>query len=67
MVDILEFIDELKELQVLYQTGDLRDFDLQTKIQKYENQVALFERDIEEQNELLFKSPPVTYNPISEV
>ena len=40
MVDILEFIDELKELQVLYQTGDLRDFDLQTKIQKYENQVG---------------------------
>lgn len=67
MVDILEFIDELKELQVLYQTGDLRDFDLQTKIQKYENQVALFERDIEEQHEVLFKSSPETYNPIREV
>jgi hypothetical protein len=67
MVDILEFIDELKELQVLYQTGDLRDFDLQAKIQKYENQVALFEYDIEEQHNLLFKNSPVTYNPISEV
>jgi len=67
MVDILEFIDELKELQVLYQTGDLRDFDLQTKIQKYENQVASFERDIEEQNNMFFTSSPVTYNPISEV
>jgi len=67
MVDILEFIDELKELQVLYQTGDLRDFDLQTKIQKYENQVASFERDIEEQNDMFFTSSSVTYNPISEV
>jgi len=66
MVDILEFIDELKELQTLYHSGDLRDFDISTKIQKYERQVAQFEQSMEEQNELFWKETPF-YNPSNEV
>ena len=66
MVDILEFIDELKELQTLYHSGDLRDFDISTKIQKYERQVAQFEQSIEEQNELFWEGTPF-YNPSNEV
>ena len=66
MVDVLEFIDELKELQALYHSGDLRDFDIATKIQKYERQVAQFEKSIEEQNNLFWKGTPF-YNPAKEV
>jgi hypothetical protein len=43
MNDILEFIDDLKELQELYAQGDLREFDFNLKIQKYEREVARFE------------------------
>jgi hypothetical protein len=35
MQDILVFISELKELQTLYNTDDLRNYDFETKIQKY--------------------------------
>lgn len=66
MIDVLEFIDELKELQALYHSGDLRDFDFETKIQKYDRQVTLFEADIKEQHEALFKSTPF-YSPAHEV
>lgn len=66
MVDVLEFIDELKELQALYHSGDLRDFDFNTKIQKYERQVAQFEQGMEEQNELFWEGTPF-YNPTQEV
>ena len=67
MVDVLEFIDELKELQALYHSGDLRDFDFNTKIQKYERQVAQFEADLDRQEELLFKPQAHFYNPAVEV
>lgn len=43
MNDILEFIDELKELQALYNNGDLRNFDFERMIQKYERQVDQYE------------------------
>ena len=66
MVDTLEFLEELKELRALYHSGDLRDFDFNTKIQKYEREVAKFEEYIEEQNELFFKSTPF-YNHAKEV
>ena len=66
MVDILEFIDELKELQALYHSGDLRDFDFNTKIQKYEREVARFEEELEEQNKLFWKETPF-YSPTHEV
>ena len=58
MNDILEFIDDLKELQVLYRTNDLREVDLQTKISKYERQFTTFESNFD----LLFKE----YNPSNE-
>ena len=58
MNDILEFIDELKELQALYHSGDLRDFDFNTKIQKYESEVARFETAMEESNQLFFGDTP---------
>ena len=43
MNDILDFIDELKELKALYNSGDLRNFDFENKIQKYERQVDQYE------------------------
>ena len=58
MNDILEFIDDLKELQVLYQTSELRDSDIQAKISKYERQFTTFESNFD----LLFKE----YNPYNE-
>ena len=48
MIDILEFIDDLKELQKLYGMGDICHMDFQEKIQKYEDQVAQFEAQLEE-------------------
>ena len=66
MVDVLEFIDELKELQALYHSGDLRDFDFNTKIQKYERQVAQFEADLDRQEELFRQGLP-EYSPFNEV
>ena len=65
MNDILEFIDELKELQSLYHSGDLRDFDFATKIQKYERQVARFEQVMAEENP--FFKAELAYNPVHEV
>lgn len=66
MNDILEFIDELKELHVLYHNGELRDFDFATKIQKYERQVEQFESAMEAQHELFFRDTPF-YQPQREV
>lgn len=43
MTDVFDIIDELKELQTLYNTGDLRNFDFETKIQKYERIIDAFE------------------------
>lgn len=67
MVDILEFIDELKELKALYHSGDLRDFDFNTKIQKYERQIAQYEAEVESQHELFFGGTPFQYDPLQEV
>lgn len=66
MVDILDFIDELKELQTLYHSGDLRDFDISTKIQKYEREVAKFEEALEAEQTLFWEGTPF-YNPSNEV
>ena len=59
MVDTLEFIDELKELQALYHSGDLRDFDFNTKIQQYEREVSKFETQMAEESTLFFKQSPL--------
>ena len=66
MTDILEFIDELKELQALYHSGDLRDFDFNTKIQKYEREVERFEDEMEEKASVFWKSNAF-YSPVHEV
>ena len=39
MHDIIDFIDELKELKALYNTGELRNFDFERMIQKYDRKV----------------------------
>jgi hypothetical protein len=52
MTDLLDFISELKELQVLYNEGEIRNFDFDTKIQKYENQFTDFENDMQAQQEM---------------
>jgi len=66
MTDILQFIDELKELQTLYNTGDLRDFDFASKIHSYERELARFEDAMLVESEF-FKSTNVEYNPVLEV
>lgn len=66
MNDILEFIDELKELQTLYNSGDLRNFDFERMIQKYEREVEQFEIEMEEQASTFWK-PEVFYSPVHEV
>lgn len=58
MNDILEFIDDVKELEALYQSGDLRELDFRLLIQKYESQFAEYEHDMQEQQELFFRDTP---------
>lgn len=58
MNDILEFIDDIKELEALYQSGDLRQLDFNLVLQKYERQVEQFESAMAEQAELFFKDTP---------
>ena len=70
MNDILEFIDELKELRSLYHSGDLRDFDFNTRIQKYDRLVAKYEEAMDAeaaQHELFFGGTPFAYDPSKEV
>ena len=43
MGDMIEFISELKELQALYNSGDLRNFDFERMIQKYERKVDAYD------------------------
>jgi hypothetical protein len=66
MIDILEFIDELKELQSLYHNGELRDFDFATKIQRYDRILEEFERSMGQEAERFFR-PEISYNPVHEV
>jgi len=48
MTDIFNFIDELKELQHLYATGEICFMDFQEKIAQYEQQVEQFEEEFTE-------------------
>lgn len=43
MQDILEQISTLRELKHLYTTGDLREYDFDTRIRTLEEEVRLFE------------------------
>ena len=60
MNDILEFIDELKELKALYNSGDLRNFDFERLIQKYERQADAYDTAMD----AWFRE---TYQPANEV
>lgn len=48
MNDLLEFISDLKELETLYQSGELREFDFRSMISKYESQFTTFETQMGE-------------------
>ena len=47
MTDLLEFIDDLEELQALYNTDELRNFDFESIKSKYNNTIDQFERECE--------------------
>ena len=47
MNDLLEFIGDLEELQALYNTGELRNFDFESIKSKYNSTVERFEREYE--------------------
>lgn len=47
MTDILEMIDDLRELQKLYTMGDICYIDFQEKLLKYEGIVTDYEADME--------------------
>jgi hypothetical protein len=51
MTDVLEMIDDLRELQKLYAMNDICFMDFQEKLLKYENIVERFEQDLDEQFE----------------
>lgn len=48
MNDLLEIISDLKELETLYQSGELREFDFRNMISKYESQFTTFETQMED-------------------
>ena len=47
MNDILEFIEDIEELKSLYNTGELRNFDFEAMLSKYNGTVDLFEQEYE--------------------
>lgn len=47
MIDLLDRISELRELQHLYNEGELRNYDFQKMIQQLERQVDQFEAQYE--------------------
>ena len=63
MNDIIDFIDELKELQALYNTGDLRNFDFDRMVQKYERQAEAYDAAMDQ----AYKESVSFYAPFSEV
>jgi hypothetical protein len=60
MNDMIDFIAELKELQSLYNTGDLRNFDFERMIQKYEREADAYDSAMDQ----WFRE---TYSPVGEV
>jgi|TARA_A200000113_G_C8724341_1_gene309460 hypothetical protein len=51
MNDILEFISDLREMQHLYNEGELRNYDFETKISKHLKVVESFEKAHEKEFE----------------
>ena len=46
MTDIIDFLDELRELHALYKQDDLREIDFEARIRKLEREVERFEEDM---------------------
>lgn len=59
MNDIMEMIDDLRELQLLHAHNKISDSDFELKIQKYEQVVHAFELDLEQMHGDLFENVPV--------
>lgn len=66
MNDILEFIDELNNLKALYNEGELRNFDFDSVISKYDLRFAQFESQFELQHNQVFNDTAF-YSPSHEV
>jgi hypothetical protein len=49
MTEYMDIIQDLRELRELYRTGDLRDWDFESKIFHYQRTVERFEADMETQ------------------
>jgi len=45
MTDVIDFLEELKELKELYRQNDLREIDFEARIRKLEQEVNRFEED----------------------
>ena len=47
MTDLFEFIQDIEELKTLYNTGELRNFDFEVILSKYNHSIEMFEREYE--------------------
>ena len=51
MTDVIEMIDDLRELQKLYAMNEICFMDFQEKLNKYEERFELFEQSMEREFE----------------
>lgn len=51
MTEVFEMLDDLLELQTLYAMNDLTEIDFKEKIQKYQSQIDMFEKNMEQEFE----------------
>lgn len=51
MTEVFEMLDDLRELQTLYAMNDLTEIDFKAKIQKYQSQIDMFEKNMEQEFE----------------
>lgn len=51
MTEVFEMLDDLLELQTLYAMNDLTEIDFKAKIQKYQSQIDMFEKNMEQEFE----------------
>jgi len=65
MTDTLNFLHTLRELQTLYHTGELRDWDFETACQALEREVLAFEAAMQKEEATFVAS--TVYRPQLEV
>jgi len=51
VTEVIEMIDDLRELQKLYAMGEICSMDFQEKLLKYEDRFSTFELDMEREFE----------------